>query len=219
MEHHLHIASFYMKGMAFSWFKWMYHNHQLTDWRSFARALELRFCPSSYTNHQQELYKLRQFGTVSEYQAQFERLSNRVFGLSPENLLNCFISGLRSDLRHELLILHLATISEAIGLAKLFEAKFRDSKPKTPKPYLTTPSTNSHSHTSLPSSTSPTPVVPPIKHLTSAQMQERRALGLCYNYDDKYIPGHKCSTSRFLLLIDDNPDLTTNTPSPTEHIQ
>nr|KYP36817.1 Transposon Ty3-I Gag-Pol polyprotein [Cajanus cajan] len=216
MEHRLHMAAFYMKGEALSWFKWMYHNHRLTDWHSFARALELRFGPSSYTNHQQELYKLRQFGTVSEYQAQFERLSNRVYGLSPENLLNCFISGLRSDLRHELLILHPPTISEAIGLAKLFEAKFRDSKPKTSKPYLTTPSTNSPTHITPPTSISPTPVVPPIKRLTSAQMQERRALGLCYNCDDKFIPGHKCSTPRFLLLIEDDPDLTTTTPSPTD---
>lgn len=32
-------------------------------------------------------------------------------------------------------------------------------------------------------------------------MQDRRALRLCYNYDEKFIPGHKCSSSRFLLLL------------------
>ena len=34
-------------------------------------------------------------------------------------------------------------------------------------------------------------------------MQERRALGLCYNCDEKFILGHKCSTSRFVLVLDD----------------
>lgn len=48
-----------MKGNALSWFKWMYQNHQLTDWHSFTRALELRFGPSSYDNYQVELFKLR----------------------------------------------------------------------------------------------------------------------------------------------------------------
>nr|KYP75375.1 hypothetical protein KK1_008102 [Cajanus cajan] len=35
-------------------------------------------------------------------------------------------------------------------------------------------------------------------------MQERRALGLCYNCDEKFMPGHKCATSRFLLLLCDD---------------
>lgn len=75
----------------------MYQNHQLTDWSSFIRALELRFGPSSYENHQAELFKLKQSGTVNDYQSQFERLSNRVYGLSADALLNYFISGLTLD--------------------------------------------------------------------------------------------------------------------------
>jgi len=34
-------------------------------------------------------------------------------------------------------------------------------------------------------------------------MQERRVLGLCYNCDEKFISGKKCTTSYFLLLLDD----------------
>ena len=45
-------------------------------------------------------------------------------------------------------------------------------------------------------------------------MQERRALGLCYNCDEKFFPGHKCTSSRFLLLLDD-PELIAE---PTEEI-
>jgi len=44
-ESRLSMASFYIKGDALSWFKWMYQNHQLFDWPSFTKALELRFGP------------------------------------------------------------------------------------------------------------------------------------------------------------------------------
>ena len=32
----------------------------------------------------------------------------------------------------------------------------------------------------------------PLQRLTSAQMEERRKQGLCYNYDEKWHTGHKC---------------------------
>jgi len=50
-------------------------------------------------------------------------------------------------------------------------------------------------------------------------MQERRALGLCYYCDEKFIPDHKCTTSRFLLLLDDpipNIDPTEDTSPSNE---
>jgi len=32
-------------------------------------------------------------------------------------------------------------------------------------------------------------------------MQDRRAQGLCYNCDEKYVVDHKCASGRYLLLI------------------
>jgi len=98
------MAAFYMRGDALSWFKWMYQNHQLSDWLSFSRALELWFGPSTYANHQAELFKLHQNSTITEYQKSFERLCNRVLGLTPEMILNCFISGLIPEIRRELVV-------------------------------------------------------------------------------------------------------------------
>ncbi|KAL0356111.1 UNVERIFIED_CONTAM: hypothetical protein Sradi_4058000 [Sesamum radiatum] len=88
----LDMVSFYMKGEALSWFKWMFINRQLTSWDVFLRALELRFGPSTFDNHQAVLFKLRQRGTVAEFQAKFEHVCNRVVGLPPEAILNCFLS-------------------------------------------------------------------------------------------------------------------------------
>ncbi|MCI41140.1 hypothetical protein A2U01_0062373, partial [Trifolium medium] len=69
---------FFMKGEALGWYKWMTGNHQISTWEAFQRALELRFGPSSYDNHQASLFKLTQKGSVTEFQQQFETLSNRV---------------------------------------------------------------------------------------------------------------------------------------------
>jgi hypothetical protein len=84
----------------------------------------LRFGPSTYENHQAQLFKLKQTGSVSEYQAIFEKLGNRVIGLPADAMLNCFISGLNPEIKNEIAIQKPYTISQAIGLAKLVEVKF-----------------------------------------------------------------------------------------------
>lgn len=76
------MISFYMKGDALGWFKWMYHSHILTYWVSFTRALELRFGPLTFENHQAGLFKLKQDGSIMDYQMKFEKLGNQVVGLS-----------------------------------------------------------------------------------------------------------------------------------------
>lgn len=211
-----------MKGEALAWYKWMYHNSQLTDWPIFCRALELRFGPSTYENHQAQLFKLKQTGTVSEYQTQFEKLGNRVLGLPSDALLNCFISGLSPEIRNEIAIQRPFTITQAIGLAKLIEAKVKDAKPKYPRPFTPSPSTykqptttstpNPTLNSTRPTSstnptTSPTPNRIPIRRITPTQRDERRAQGLCYNCNEKFAPGHNCSTGRFLLLMHEEGDI------------
>ncbi|KAL0355083.1 UNVERIFIED_CONTAM: Retrovirus-related Pol polyprotein from transposon.6 [Sesamum radiatum] len=72
-DHRLDMVAFCMTGEALSWFKWMHSNRQLTSWEAFTRALKLRFGPSTYDNHQATLFKLRQRGSVADFQAEFER--------------------------------------------------------------------------------------------------------------------------------------------------
>ena len=105
----LNMVVFYMWGDALSWFKWMYQNHQLIDWISFCRAIELHFGPSTYANHQVELFKLCQTGTVTGYQKVFEKLCNRVLGLTPEMILNCFIFDFTLEIRREMGVLQSTT--------------------------------------------------------------------------------------------------------------
>jgi len=44
-------------------------------------------------------------------------------------------------------------------------------------------------------------------------MQERRAQGLCYYCNEKFLPYHKCASKKFLLLtIDDEDPITSYIP-------
>ncbi|GJT68017.1 ty3-gypsy retrotransposon protein [Tanacetum coccineum] len=104
LEQRVALASFHFQGDALSWYKYMHNNQLLGDWATFTRALELRFGPSLFENHQATLFKLKQTGSVAAYQTEFERLSNCVVGLPTTALLSCFISGLRSDIQQEIAV-------------------------------------------------------------------------------------------------------------------
>ncbi|GJZ25133.1 reverse transcriptase [Tanacetum coccineum] len=108
----LDVASFYMTSDALQWYSWMHSTSQLSTWDKFASDLELCFGLSSFVNHEATLYKLKQTTIVTAYLTEFKALSNRVQGLSTTNLLNCFLSGLREDIRRELFLLKPATLHE-----------------------------------------------------------------------------------------------------------
>jgi hypothetical protein len=43
-----------------------------------------------------------------------------------------------------------------------------------------------------------------IQKLTGAEMVERQLKGLCYNYDEKYFPGHKCKEQNIFMAISED---------------
>ena len=61
--------------------------------------------------------------SVSEYQSQFEELSNQVTGLSEEWLISLFTAGLQEHLKCELMLTKPETYVAAVSLARLHEQK------------------------------------------------------------------------------------------------
>ncbi|GJT99429.1 ty3-gypsy retrotransposon protein [Tanacetum coccineum] len=212
------LTAFYFTGDALSWYKHLAHNHLLGTWEEFSRALQLRFGPSTYENHQATLFKLKQTSTVSAYQTEFERISNFVNGLSPEALLNCFISGLRADIQNEIAIHHPTSLQQAYGLAKLIKDKLAGYRPRYnpyPRPPFSTPNplpkpvnpalTANPNFTPATTALLPTPKPrPPLPftRLSPEALQKRRAEGLCFRCPEKYQPGHVCNPPQFLLIAD-----------------
>lgn len=186
----------------------MHKNNLLSTWDAFLHALEMRFGSSSYDNHCQAMFKVRQMGSVAEYRLEFERLCNRVVGLSPDSILDCFLSFLYSGIQKDMAILHPTTISQAVGLVKLLESKLHDH------PFLTRASgletAPIHSVPPLLPAPQPRPLPPlgaslPIRRLSLAEMQACHAKGLCFNCDQRFHLGHKCKPKQFLpLLVDES---------------
>lgn len=149
-------------------------------------------------------FKLTQTTTVRQYQYQVDTMSNRFTG-SPKNfLLICFISGLKPHICRDVQALQPINLRQAIDLVKLQEDKYsklwKFNRCSSNNTYL-----SYHSSTNL-TSTSYPPLLPepqnhiPIKKLSTSQLQEQREKGLCYNCNEKFLPGHKCKGKDFLLV-------------------
>jgi hypothetical protein len=218
----LRLASFYMEGEALTWYQWMHTNGQLVSWPMFIHALELRFAPSQYEDPQGSLFKLCQTASVKEYQTAFEALVNRIIGLPAPFYLSCFVSGLKPEIRREVLAFQPISLSHAISLAKLQEEKLNDlpTQPPPRRPTTHFPPPNALTTTKPPFRTFPPPLQPttppqtatPIKRLSPQELQARREKGLCYNCDDKFVKGHRCKRSFNILIA--HPDEASSSQDP-----
>jgi hypothetical protein len=208
-EDRITIASFYLDGPALTWYQWMYSNSQIVSWTQFLRALETRFAPTAYDDPKGNLFKLTQSGSVAEYLAEFESLANRIVGLSPMDLLSCFISGLKIEIRREVLAQQPCSLTQAAGLARLQEDKIQDQlKASRSKPFNnpSRPSLNSVPIRSAPGLLPAPPSRPKFRHLSDPEMAERREKGLCFNCDQKWSRQHRCGGRAFLMIADEGGD-------------
>lgn len=128
----LTITDVHLDQEVISWFQMMQRNQPFQSWQAFTRTLELDFEPSLYDCPRATLSKLTQTGYVNQYYMEFTSLANQVYGLSPDALLDCFISGLQPDLRRDLMAQCPIFLPKVVALAKLFEEKYRPNhKPPT----------------------------------------------------------------------------------------
>nr|GMD89859.1 Transposon Ty3-G Gag-Pol polyprotein [Ipomoea batatas] len=122
----LQIAGFCLEGDAFEWFRWMKRNRLIFGWHDFLEKVEQRFGTTHFEDPLVELAKLTQIGTVADFQAAFEKLLNRVTGVTETQLVSYVIGGLKSHLRRELLLYRPRTILAAFELAKAHEARHNE---------------------------------------------------------------------------------------------
>jgi hypothetical protein len=144
------------------------------------------------------LSKLQQTGSLDDYYLEFTTLANRSTGLTPEALLDCFVSGLQKELQRD-------TLLQAVAIARLFEDKYHAApKPSQfthPRTKYTTPASSSTTLFPKKPPLLPTPNTKPlpfpyrtIKHISPTEIQLRRKKGMCFVCDDKFTPQHRCPT-------------------------
>ncbi|GJX70825.1 transposon ty3-I gag-pol polyprotein [Tanacetum coccineum] len=214
----LTIASVHFEGSVIPWFQMLQKANQIPTWDSLASAIEEHFGPSQYESPRAKLLKLTQTTFAAEYYHQFTIMANQVDGLSPDALLDFFLSGLKDHIRQDVIAQAPKSLIHAGSLSRLFDEKqpvTYSSKAKfgtqsiTPKTsnITSSPPTTFSSYPPRPAPLPPllptpqTKPLPPIKKLSLAEMLLHREKGLCFTCDDKFTWNHKCPNKQALLLM------------------
>jgi hypothetical protein len=184
----LPLAAYHLEGESQMWYQLFKDSEEVITWDALKTALHTRYGSTSFDDHFGELTKLQQTGTVQDYQLQFEQLLSKVERLSVHQQLGCFVSGLKGDVRIEVQAGRPKSVTEAIGLARLYEG--RNWSLKKPPNHEERRSGSRESVPPLPSPNLTRTRNPPTRRLSTPEMQERSSRGLCFNCDEKFVPGH-----------------------------
>jgi hypothetical protein len=130
---------------------------------------------------------------VEVFITSFEHLAFHTEGISDAFFREFFISGLKDEIRSQVLMAHPPTSLEATQHAKEAQQVFFSQNKKTP-------------FVPLPRPVNPyTPVTPlKVQKLTRAEMVECQLKGLFYNCDEKYFLGHKCKEQKLFMAISED---------------
>ncbi|CAA0841262.1 Unknown protein, partial [Striga hermonthica] len=203
-------AAYYLDSEANVWWQWLTRvyrgRQQPIRWEDFERELLMRFGNSDYINHDEALTRIRQTGSVRDYQKEFERLACRVRGWPESALVGAFVGGLRYDLAAEVRLERPNTMHKSMEVARRREdhlaatrrgrAEFRVPEPRRVPATVGAPSAN----TRLPGTFRPPATK--VNRLTEEEMARRRETGLCFRCEEKYTPGHRCKQNFLIEFVD-----------------
>ncbi|XP_021623868.1 uncharacterized protein LOC110623248 [Manihot esculenta] len=190
-EEKVSLASYHLEGIAQLWYLQMIQDIPNPTWSEFVNQCNLRFGPPIRSNKLGELAKLKQTGTVEEYQNKFEVLVSRASTLTQNQKvqLYLYLSGLQESISVEVELHQPQDLVTAMSMSRLYERKLytrssttRDIKRNSPLP----DSRNNRT----------------IKRLTRDEMDERRKKGLCFNCDEPFVRGHHCKRLFWIDLED-----------------
>jgi hypothetical protein len=147
---------------------------------------------------------MQQLTSVSDYFEQFEKLRTRLVlegrQFSHTDYVDVFICGLKGELKPFVKIFKLVTVEEALEYAlyveEANECQFKKFK-CVPRVSFTV------NLVPLKQNTEKVPAVlgkQPAPMFNKSLIEQRRALGQCFKYGDKYFPGHQCKIKVQMLI-------------------
>ncbi|KAJ1422271.1 Chromo-like domain superfamily [Sesbania bispinosa] len=202
MDQRIKIASFYMVGPAYSWYKWVICNQYTQDWGVFVQAVQRRFGSDLYDNPQEALKELKQTGLTDYLKCQLRLARPATY---PD-----VVALARLHEQNHLALQHSLKPSPPITSPPFIRPRstLPPSSTPVPKPPLAVlekslvPSIPSN--VTMPKTTPPTRSLSPNKNqykkFTAAELRERRHQGLCYYCNEKYNPSHNCRAQCYVLL-------------------
>ncbi|CAA0825704.1 Unknown protein, partial [Striga hermonthica] len=117
------IAAYHLDGEENVWWQWVLHkNHgEHMRWRDFDRKLITRFGSSDYHDYNEALSRIKQVGSMREYQKEFERIASRVRDWPESTLVGTFVGGLKAELAAEVRLDRPGSMRAAMESARLHE--------------------------------------------------------------------------------------------------
>lgn len=220
------VTSIHLDGDAIAWHRsYMKARNSTLDptWTEYVLALNERF-GDVFEDSMKAIKNLHQTGKVKDYQAKFDRLLTGV-NLSIENVISYFLDGLKPELNKAVRMQSPRTIMQAYKLSRSQEEVFKaqehawGAKPigKTQHAILPTPSYQNYQKTHNNISPSTSSFKKPFdsinnrlnkmhnsgrKLFTEAEMDEKRAKGLCFLCDEKYVRVRICKAKKQLFLVE-----------------
>ena len=159
-----------------------------SSWRSYGRGLGQ---PIARTSTRRYL--------GSSKPALFEITRKNLRGLATgfkgglKTLVGTFMGGLKPEISEEIRLFRPRTLKEAISLARMRDEQLQRQKRLVRSPHFSrSPPPQIFNNCASPTG--------PIKKLSWEEMQRRRAQGLCFNCNDKFTAGHKCTKPQLLIL-------------------
>lgn len=117
------LASYHLEGEANQWWQWIRRTFEEEEralsWENFKDELSARFGPSECEDFDEALSRIRQVGSLRDYQREFECLGNRVHGWTQRALVGTFMGGLKTDISDGIQMFKPQTLKEAISLARM----------------------------------------------------------------------------------------------------
>lgn len=118
-------ASMYMEAKADYWYLDYVEGRENMSWNRFVDVVTDRFSMVGEENIIGEFNKLKQDGTVEEYQERFEELKSFMLNmnrsLTEDYFVKSFLSGLKEEIRHMVYMLRPVNLTQAIQSARMQE--------------------------------------------------------------------------------------------------
>ncbi|CAL1410951.1 unnamed protein product [Linum trigynum] len=215
-EQRVSLASFHLEGEANQWWQWLKRTYkdagESISWELFAQELWARFGPTEGESCDEALSRIRQTGSLRDYQRKFEKLANRCVGWTEQALVGTYMGGLKPEIADDIRMFRPQSLREAISLARMKSDQLqRPKQPSSRAASSPAPSSGAAGYGSGPTGARAATAAglgPPRgaaggKRLTWEEQQLRRAQGLCFNCDERFTIGHKCGTAKIMCLFEE----------------
>jgi hypothetical protein len=201
------IASLYLEPNQFVWYRWLCSRKSLVTWNIFTEEMIAHYEDTRSNTFFSQLINLKQKGSVIEHIENFQRLNIKVTDIPYEHLIDVFIGTLKDNIQHEILLWEPKSLENAFKVARNVESKNMAMVARRTNP-------NIYRENNAPSSKTSQPT-----RLTPQQLEERKAKGLCFNYDNKYSKGHKCGEKKLFYIDCEEEEEEEQEPSQDENVE